>query len=276
MESELPSFKKPPLVETAISLQFQLIEGLKNAHLAIFWQSLKKKFPKVFDAEPIPEQVEVFGEQALRIRRFPSFRIGGGGAASRLQMASLDDQAMVQVQNGRIVFNWRQAKDGEYPRWRNVFPRFKAAMASFNKMLSSQGLGQTSPVQWEVVYVNHLPKGRDWNSPSDWSSLFPGIIGSISKNSVGTLESLGYSTHIALPEAKGRVHVDLYNSFSGVEAAAPEILVFQITARGGMVEPKLAFAYDGLELGHVAIVRTFCDLTSPEAQIRWEREVPKS
>ncbi len=276
MESELPTFKKPPLVETAIGVQFQVIDGLKNAHLATFWQSIRDDFPKIFDVELLPEQIESFGEQARRMSRFPSFRIGSSGGAARMQMASLDDQEMVQVQNGRLVFNWRQTPGGEYPRWRRVFPRFTAHLGKFSKVLAENGLGRMTPVQWEVVYVNHLTKGRDWSSPMDWPMLLPGLIGDVSKISVGALESIGYSAHIGLPQARGRVHMDLYNGFSGIEGNAPETLVFQITARGGLLEPRLDSVYDGLQLGHVAIVQTFCDLTGREAQAGWEREVPKS
>lgn len=115
MESNLPSFRKPPLVETAISLQFQLIDGLKNAHLAIFWLAMRDAFPKVSDAQLLPEQIETFGEQALRTRVFPGFRIAGAGAATRMQMASADDQAMIQIQNGRIVSNWRRSRSWRIP-----------------------------------------------------------------------------------------------------------------------------------------------------------------
>lgn len=273
MEHKLPSFKNPPLVETALSVQFQFIDGLKNAHLAIFWQSLQGAFPKVFDAEPIPEQIEIFGGQALGLRRFPSIRMSGGGVAARLQMASADDHAMVQVQNGRIVFNWRRAGSGAYPHWHNVIPRFREALDKLNKMLASHALPQTAPLQWEVVYVNHLPKGRDWNSPADWPSLVPGLIGNVAAVSTGAMESLGYSAHISLPEARGRLHVDLFNGFSHPEPTSSEVLVLQITARGGISEPTMELAYNGLELGHAAIVRTFCDIIGHEAQDRWEREV---
>ena len=273
METALPSFRKPPLVETAISLQFQLIDGLKNAHLAIYWQAMRNEFPKISDAQLLPEQVELFGEQALRARRFPGFRIAAAGEACRMQMASQDDQAMVQIQNGRIISNWRRGTAGEYPRWGSVLSRFKESMRKFKEMLASEKLGDVVVNQWEVVYVNHLLKGRDWDTPADWHSLLPGIVANPTGYSAGTLESLVCSVQAVMPDNPGRVHADLFHGFGSLEAAPQELLSLQITARGGVTEPTDEKAYNGLERGHVAIVRTFCDLTGPTAQKRWEREV---
>lgn len=273
MECKLPSFRKPPLVETAVSLQFQLIEGLRNAHLAAFWQSVRDTYPKVSDAEPVLEQVELFGEKSLRTRRFPSFRIASAGGAARMQMASADDQTMVQVQNGRIIFNWRKGPAGVYPRWHKVLPRFQAALDKFTGMLASEKLEQPAFNQWEVVYVNHLLKGQDWGGASDWPALLPGLVVESSRVTAGTVESLACSLHAIMPDNRGRIHIDLFHGFSGADGIAPEILSLQIAARGGMAAMGTGPAYDGLELAHGAIVQTFCDITGREAQVRWEREV---
>ncbi len=273
METPLPSFRKPPLVETAISLQFQLVDGLKNAHLAIFWEGMRKEFPKVTDAQLLPEQIELFGEDALRTRGVPGFRIAGAGGASRMQMASEDDQAMVQIQNGRIISNWRRGAGGEYPRWGIVLSRFKESLDKFKAMLAAENLGAVSLNQWEVVYVNHLLKGRDWDAPTDWPDLLPGLVAKDIRYSTGILESVACGIHIVMPDNRGRIHAELFHGFNSPGAAPQELLSLQITARGGVCEFTDEQAYNGLELGHVAIVQAFCDLTGPEAQKKWEREV---
>ncbi len=273
MEPALPSFKKPPLVETAISLQFQSISGLKNAHLGIFWQSMRGEFPKVTDAQPLPEQIELFGTPAVRAGRFPLFRVAGAAEASRMQMASVDDRAMVQIQNGRIVSNWRRGLGGEYPRWGSVLQRFRESMRRFKETLAAEGLGAFLVNQWEVVYVNHLIKGRDWDTPADWPGLLPGIVAGAGRHTVGDLESIICRKQIIMPDNRARIHVDLLHGFSSPESAPQELLSLQITARGGVSESTDEQAYNGLEFGHAAIVRTFCDLTSPGAQKKWEREV---
>lgn len=270
MQQKHSGFRKPPLIETAVSVQFKPMERLKNAHLGIFWESVRDEFPNVSDAEPIAEQFEAFGDQALRGRRLPEFRIVSGQMMARLQMSSRDEQEMVQIQNGRVVFNWRRVKDGEYPRWNSVYRRFKDVLGKLNGYLTSQGLEEVSPTQWEITYVNHLEKGRDWQQSADWQAMLPGMLGNISGVSTGTAESLGCSVHLLLPAERGRVHIDLYHGFASAEPGATELLILQITARGGIGNTPGHTIVDGLEVGHTAIVRTFCDITGPDNQKKWE------
>ncbi len=271
METPLPSFRKPPLVETAVALQFNAIKNLKNVHLAIFWQAMRADFPKVSDAQPLPEQTEVFGEQALRPRLMPSFQIAPASAAARLEMTSSDNCTVAQVQNGRIIFNWRKGENADYPHWKGLLPKFREAVKTFNEALAAENLGPILPNQWEVVYVNHLMRGRDWNSPKDWPAMLPGLVAEGNGLSVGTLESLSCRTQSLMPDNAGRVYVELLHGFNSLDPAASEILALQIAARGGVREGNMQQAYNGLELGHQAVVRAFCDLTGHEAHWKWER-----
>lgn len=272
MEPPLQSFRRPPLVETAVALQFNSVDGLKNAHLGILWQAMRGDFPLVSDAQPLPNQTETFNEQGLHVRRLPIFQLAPVAMTTRLQMASADDRTMVQIQNGRIILNWRKGRDGEYPRWRTLLPKFKAAVDQFNEMLAAEKLGPAAMNQWEVVYVNHLVRGRDWDSPADWPALLPGLVAGKTSFETGKLESLYCRIQLLMPDNTGRIHVDLFHGSNGLDTTDSEVLALQITARGGLPEAPSANAYDGLELGHQAIVRTFCDLTGPQAQSKWERE----
>jgi uncharacterized protein (TIGR04255 family) len=272
MDQDLPSFKKPPVIETAISVQFKPVEGFTNAHLGLFWDKLRGGYPKVADAEPIASQVELFGDQVRRKLRLPSFQIVAGEAAARLQMTSEDDQMMVQVQNGRLVFNWRGMSGGPYPRWCKVLPEFESAFGRLRTFLPTQGLPDLEPNQWEVTYVNHLRKGRDWEEPADWPKLLPGLIGATGEHSTGTMESIACGFRFALAEDSGRLHVDLHHGYAGLEQDAPEILVLQLTARGGVDAAGGRDISTGLAKGRSAIVRKFTEVTGPDAHKKWERE----
>jgi uncharacterized protein (TIGR04255 family) len=269
MNQDLPSYKNPPVVETALSVQFQPIEGFKNAHLGLFWSQLQKQYPKVEDAEPIASQIELFGDQMERRPRLPHFQIGKSEAAARLRMRSDNDHAMVQIQNDRLVYNWRKMKEGEYPRWPKVLPQFMSALEELRTFLAAQGLDEFEPNQWEVTYVNHLPKGRNWDTPADWSALVPGLVGSPGLVPVVTPESLECKWKFLLPESSGRLHVDLFNGYTGPNPDSQEILVLQLTARGG-IDPDIGRdVTDGLKIGHAAIVNTFHTLTGSKAHDRW-------
>jgi uncharacterized protein (TIGR04255 family) len=271
MNHDLPSFKNPPLIETAMSVQFKPVEGFTNAHLGLFWNQLRDEYPKVEDAQPIVSQEELFDDKIQRVR-LPRFRIVAGEAASRLQMSSRDGRTMVQLQNGRLVFNWRRMENERYPHWNEVHSKFEAAITVLRAFLGDQNLKDIEPKQWEVTYVNHLLKGRDWNEPADWSLLVPGLLGAIPNARTAAIESLGCNYRFLLPDKAGRLHIDLYHGMTSTEVDGIEVLVLQLTARGSLDSAGGRDISAGLAIGHAAIVRKFAEVTGPQAQKNWERE----
>jgi len=271
MDEPLPSFRKPPVIETALSVQFQPLRRMSNAHLGLFWDRFRATYPKLQDADPIEPQVERFGTEVPRAR-FPQLRIAASHPAARLRMSSEDGHVMLQLQNGRLVFNWRRL-DGEndYPRWTRVEPQFQRALKELKTFAEAEGLGPIEPNQWEVTYVNHLVRGREWQDPAEWQELLPGVLGATSGVSVGTLETAGCHVHFVLPNDAGRLHVELTHGFAGPDEDADELLIVQLTARGGIDASRDASA--GLALGREAIVRSFAEIAG--ARVRneiWEQE----
>ncbi|HVZ94734.1 MAG TPA: TIGR04255 family protein [Phycisphaerales bacterium] len=259
--------KRPPVVETAVSVLFAPIAGLTNAHLGAFWNSLREDFPTANDAEPIEPIIERFGKDIARRLRLPQIRFVPAQGASRIQMTATDGHRMTQIQNGRLVYNWRRQADGVYPSWEAVFSHFKDSLERFNKFLSDSSLPTIEPTQWEVVYVNHLFRGDDWNSPAEWPELVPGLLAPAISVANCQLESTVTNSHFVFPKDRGRLHVDLYHGFTGLDEQAKELLIFQLTARGPVDDCQTLF--DGLSSGHEIIVRTFEEVIGPRARKLW-------
>lgn len=271
MDDPLPSFKKPPVVETAVSVQFKPLSEFRNGHLGLFWRQIRKDFRNSRDAIPIEPQEEQFGSDVARRARLPSLRIGAVRPAARLQMTSEDDHTMIQVQNGLLAYNWLRRDEGEYPRWHRVRRGFEGALDKFRAFLKSEDIGDIEPNQWEVTYVNHLLRGREWNSPVDWAEVLPGLIGTAAHVTGGKLETIAGKCGFALPDRSGRLHVDLAHAYTGPDEEAQEILVLQLTARG-KADNEGRDLNTGLQIGHHAIVRTFSEITGERAQTIWERD----
>ncbi len=273
MNEPLPSFKVPPVVETALSVQFKPLPLMSNAHLGLFWREVRDEYPTPRDAGPIEPQVEEFHAEAAKHTRLPKFQIRTVVPPARLQMASRGEgHMMIQVQNGRLVYNWRCLDGGTYPSWDRVLPGFEDALARFQSFLQDEELGKLEPNQWEVTYVNHLLRGREWESPSDWGGLLPGLIGTASRLESVELETLSGNWHFVLPEKAGRLHVDIVHAFGGAEEDAKEFLVLQLTGRGKVAAEEGTDLVSGLNIGHKAIVRTFATITGERAQAIWKRE----
>lgn len=275
MSQSLPHFDGPPVVETALSVQFAGIRGFGNAHLGLFWARHQSTFPILSDADPIEAQRELFGAERNQPPRPPRVRLGVDPAA-RLQMTTADQSRMVQVQNGRLVHNWRRTGDGGYPRWAAVKPDLIGYWKDFQAFIAGSNLPAAVPNQWEVIYVNHLLKGRDWASPADWADLVPGILGRSERLVGGNLEALAANWHMGLDGDGGRLHIELFHALgvsnSVPEAEPMELLSLQLTARGPIAGEGVEAIDAGLELGHVAIVQNFAAITGDAAHERWRRQ----
>ena len=268
-ESNLPSFERPPLIETATSVQFMQLSKLSNAQVALFWDhKLRSEYPEHAYAEPIVSQSEQFSELPRKRPQFPMLKVGPFPPA-RLQMISKDKYRMVQMQNDRLVFNWRQLDKGTYPRWQETRGQFICALSKFREFLKEENIGELKPSQWEVTYVNHFLAGEDWKSPDDWEGLVPGLIGTGIKLPQLEKESLSTSIHFEIQPRKGRLHVELNHGFRSIEDKETEILILQLVARGPIESEDERDLMDGLDLGRSVIVKAFVELTGAEAQNRW-------
>jgi len=276
-EQDLPSFRSPPVVETVLGVQFDPLRGFTNAHLGAFWKFLSTNettrpdcWNHVNDAPPIEPAYERFDEEQawapeLAVRFAPT-------VPSRLQIRDAAGDAMVQVQNGRLHYNWI-GSGSQYRRYNTVRPAFDRLYAALEQFVQQEKLGDVGPNQWEVTYVNHLPRGTVWDDPSDWPKVFTGLPGVWASPSVVRLEGLVASWHFEIPERKGRLHIDLKRARRR-EEPPEELLRLTLTARGPVAGPGtegLSLA-NGLDLGHRVIVLTFRDVTSTEAHRIWEIE----
>jgi uncharacterized protein (TIGR04255 family) len=265
----LPEYDNPPVVETVVGVQFDRLPGFKNPHLGAFWRAAgRDRWPILVDAPPLPAEYERFTETSfwadvgarIKLTQDPS---------SRLQMKNAAGDQMIQVQNGRLHFNWLRLPGGAYPRYCNVREGFASALKGFLEFLGEEHLGDFRPNQWEVTYLNQIPKDTVWSKPDDCTffrplQAIPTIAGLIEG------ESFSGVWHFVIPPNRGRLHVQWNHSITSDQQAG-EIVVLTLTARGPLSAKSdaVAAALDGLDLGRETIVRAFCELMSDRANQHW-------
>lgn len=271
-DSDLPNFRRPPVVETVLGVQFNRIARLSNAHLGVFWKFITSAWSAdagpwtVTDAPAIEPAFERFGEQLAWTPEQLTVQLSQE-TNTRLQIRDATGSAMIQLQNGRLHYNWIGRRDGEpYPRYATIRPRFHRAYEALCDFLRAEGLDAPQPNQWEITYVNHIPKGTVWNDPRDWAQLLVGLPGCWSEPSAVRLESIGGTWHFEIPPQRGRLHVDVRHA-KLLQDPPAEVLRLTLTARGPVAEETSLGA--GLDLGRIAIVSTFRDITSPAAHQYW-------
>jgi uncharacterized protein (TIGR04255 family) len=270
-KARFPDYETPPVVETILGVQFQPLAGWRNAHLGAFWKTLSvEEWPNVIDVPPLEPQFEQFSEQARWATFGAQFKITQDPSA-RLQIKNRDGNQMTQIQNGRFHFNWLGQTGGRYLRYEKVRAGFVAMLQRVMEFVAQEKVGDFRPNQWEVTYLNHIPRGTVWNTPNDWGFFRP-------LGGVPTIENLVQSEsfeggwHFVIPERRGRLHVQWRHGRTlQPEKEQQEVIVLDFTARGQTAETgnPMEAILCGLDLGHETIVKTFEAFASKAANEYW-------
>lgn len=265
--NDLPEFENPPIVETAVGVQFTPSPGMTSGHFGWYWKNgLDQSWTKTAEAPPILEQFERFGERRAWSLPIPQFKFEQA-ISTRLQIISESDDRVIQLQNNRFIYNWRK-KDARYPRFEAIYPEFMEKLRGFRDFLRTAGLEDISPNQWEITYINHVPKGELWSSPEDWHNVFPGLYFPPTSRDLVRFENLTGEWHYEIVPQRGRIHISGQHGKS--LDTGEELLVLHLVGRGPVEpeEPGRDIA-SCLELGHRALVQTFVELSSKAAHQYW-------
>jgi uncharacterized protein (TIGR04255 family) len=188
---------------------------------------------------------------------------------ARVQISYGNDGRMIQVQPTRFHYNWNRV-GGEYPRYRRVREEFDRYFAAFCGFVADAKLGEVVPNQWELTYIDRIPRGPLWDTAADWHEVLPGLFSARASASGVRLESFGGEWHFEIPPRRGRLHVSVQLARVGDDPTP--VLLLQSTARGPIGKEGVASLGEGLELGHRAALDTFVEITSDKAHKAWGRK----
>jgi uncharacterized protein (TIGR04255 family) len=271
MSNSLPTFDRPPVVETVLGFQFEPIPKLTTGHLGLFWKSLAEEWVSVAETAPIGQTTGfVSAGPSWLASGVPMIGIGAVRLPSmRLRMSNGAGDRMLQVENGWLVYNWRQRPGAQpYPRFDTIKTEFDRYRDAFEQFSNSNGFGVPKPNLWEVSYVNLVPKGELWNGPDDWPTLLPGLLGHARPSAASGLLSGDARWVFAIGGGKGQLLVQFEHGAMGV-AAEQEIVVLRLIARGDVHDGSHDELESGFKLGHESIVTTFRDIAGPRALDYW-------
>lgn len=270
-EPPLPNDSNPPVIETVLGVQFRPIDALTSAHLGAYWTGIESEWPVVETVQPLLDQQELFGDEALRIR--PQFSLSTSPPVGRLKIRDGDRKTkLIQVQPSRFVYNWiKNEEHPDYPHYTAVRSAFDDALSAFAEFLRRRLLGPIEPTQWEVTYVNHVARGDSaWPDGAAPSAVFPRLVGSAESVDGLRFENFNSACRYEIPPQRGRLHAELSQAVRTFDESKPvDLLVLKLTARGPITPEQGLDA--GLNLGHDTIVRAFAAVSSKEANEAWGR-----
>lgn len=255
----LPSYKNPPVNEVVCGMRFHTLDKLRIPHIGVLWDKFRQDYPFIQHAPPI---TSAKGEMPIDEAT--------GLPLPRVWFINKSDDQLIQFQFDRFYFNWRRRQD-VYPRYPHVITNFESVHHTIVNFFNEFGLGELEPIEYELSYINHLPKGQEWNTIDDLPRIFSDFIW---KQTTGRFLpnplNIAWQTEFPLPGNKGRLIVSLKQAIR-TEDRVP-LFVFELTARGFDESAGIKTFRQWFDLAHEWIVRGFTDLTTPEVQLVWERE----
>jgi uncharacterized protein (TIGR04255 family) len=272
-QSALPDFESPPVVEVAISLQFERLESLRIPHLGVLWEVFRKdgysQIEEHGELEPTFEEFGRLGGPRVRLR-LEAFE--DAPPAPRIWFLNEAKTELIQVQRDRIIVNWRQGAQSEpYPRYVHVLERFKSALSSLENFLGSENLGSVTPTQCEITYVNHIPTGPVWSRHGDLDRVVTTWRNRYSREYLPPLEDATFRARYRMggtPEKPlGRLHVTVEPAYKSGDLLP--ILAIVLVARGKPEPADSIAAFQLFDREHEWIVRGFLSLTTPEMHGFW-------
>lgn len=259
LSKRLPEYRKPPVVETALAVEFAPIAGWNAIRYGDVWQRFKNEYPKA-EIQPAPQ---ILFTQSLDLANPP------------IRCLLIDDKGnqLIQIRPGGFVRNWRANRDDHvYPRYETIRPSFEKDWGIFCEYLTLSGFAQPEVWQCEVTYVNHFLRGREWNEASDLRDALPFLSVPIYSETLKSLEQVRAVCTYALPADIGHLQFQLQ---PGMSSDGEEIMQLTITAVGKPTGSSTVEIMKWLDLGRHAVVQGFSDFTSPNTQTSiWERIWP--
>lgn len=260
MTSKFPSYKKPPVNEVVCGIRYQTPEKIRIPHIGILWSKLQKEYPIIQHASPILSG------------GLPLEDISTGLPLPRVWFVNEQDDQLIQFQFDRFYYNWRRRKN-IYPRYPNVIKNFQMTFEIIKAFFKENNLGPFLPVELELTYINHIPKGEGWNSFEDMQNLFVDFKWTprndrFLPNPIKTM----WVSVFQLPNEKGTMTVNIKEA-TRISDKIP-VIVFELIAKRQcettIEQDEIQAWYD---LAHEWIVKGFTDLTIPKVQKDiWEIE----
>jgi uncharacterized protein (TIGR04255 family) len=270
-QPRLPDFANPPVIEVALSVQFEPLSRFRVSHFGLLWSEFRHQFPRTEEHPPRPLAIEQFG-----IRRAPKMDVRLEVALPVPQCRFLNESGteLIQIQRDRFVHNWRKVGGGdEYPRYESVKRRFEEELGTFCQFLAREDIGELVPNQCEVTYVNHIASGAGWERHGELGEVMTIWAARYSDTFLSEPEDVGLGFRYIIPGADGNPLGRLLVSVEPAYRAEDDrpIYVLVLTARGGSIGEGIEGALGFLDIGREWIVRGFTSVTSPRMHEIWGR-----
>ena len=263
-QSLLPKFKKPPVVETALGVQFAPLKSFSIPHFGLFWNAVRTDYPNQEMKPPLGNVVEDLAAPVIPEQIGIQFT---AEPEARCWFLNASGGELIQLQRDRFVRNWRKVTGSEdYPSYDALKPRFERDWTRLLEFLDREALGRPQVNQCEVTYINHLSAEVD-----KLGSLhrFARSVSALAGDFLPEPETAQLQVRYLMGDKRGRLHVGVQPGVRRDDRRP--VMQLGLTARGTPASSRIEDILAWFDLGHEWVVRGFTDFTRSEMHAIWER-----
>ncbi|MDE0118156.1 MAG: TIGR04255 family protein [bacterium] len=260
-----PAYDQPPVAEVALAIQLESAIGFRSFQLGQIAENWTSELPIVQERPALPPMVIQPEAPSLALH------VSGEAETPRLWLMSEAGDRLVQIQQDRLVVNWRKLPiDTPYPHYSAIREFLVDTWQKLGRTTERMGLVVPQPSVCEVVYVNHIGVESDWNSAADTSTVIAPWSGLMSDDFLPPVSQAGFFLRYQLPDGYGWLTIDGQSvSVNNNE----DQFVVNMVSRGPAISPDLNGALGFMDIAHEWIVRGFTSVTTPEAHEAWRRTI---
>jgi uncharacterized protein (TIGR04255 family) len=265
--ADLPDYENPPVNEVVIGIQFEQT-AITGAHIGMFWAQMRDEFPKAFEQPPLDRRIENFEPQRFSPQIVEFSQVWRG---SRHWLTSVDDVHLIQIQNDRLVYNWRRRSDNAvYPHFEELQEKFWQIVEKWSAFLENEK-EHLNLTQWELSYINHIltPDGQPTLGEilSFWGEKLNEAMGGAVD--AGRIEAQKILRDGDTPWARFFINVT-----TAVRADQTPLVIFELTVRGspGNGEGVWDITRNRIFQARRRIVSAFDTLTTEGMHALWGRQ----
>ena len=260
------SFKNPPLVEVAASVQFEHPLGINTLDMANIWSSFdRKRFSRYREMPPLDPLLPQ-NTHLIEMSPLPPMR--------RYWFETEQQDALIQLQQDRLIYNWKRPPSNFndqncYPRYEKVIAAFFEYYGKLIKFLEDRQLQSSNPSYLGLTYINliEIPENG------------LGVIGKVFKdiNLMGkerllpAPQNIHHTWFFQVPDLPISLKTDLSTRQRVHDGS--KTLQYELSVTGPISDFSYAGMQDWFKNAHLWITHGFVDATSNEMHKEWEKQI---
>ena len=251
-------YDNPPINEIVCGIRFDSIKQLRSGHLGVLWQKFRPDFPKIEDRNSVGSVPKVDSENPDQV------------PLPRVWFIHKNENELIQVQRNWFLHNWRKIQsDDKYPGYQKVIENFERYLDCFQEFLIEENLGNLVAKEYELTYIDLIPKGQGWENLGDLEKIFPNLL-SLTKQGIlsNDVKVINWQTILALPNGLGQLGIAIRSA--NQVSNNQQLLHIEFKALSNRSNQPMRSWF---EAAHNIITKLFSNLVSDEIQETfWRRK----